>query len=112
LQSFSRRRSLFTIAIPAYTVALSGGSIWDNQGLLSSTSELAALLEGEPGGGIHNWWHPQLRHPEMAALTTGGIQKWLHPELAAPMISTWEPEASIYVLASPTHYSNSVRTFN
>ncbi len=51
-------------------------------------------------------------HPEMAALTTDGIQKWLHLGLAAPMISTWEPEASIDVLASPTHYSNSVRTLN
>ena len=48
----------------------------------------------------------------MAASTTGGIQKWLHAELAAPMISTWGPQASIYVLASPTHYSYSVRTNN
>lgn len=61
------------------TVALSGkkvdnhvqclwdGSTWNNQGLLSSTSELAALLEGEPDGGIHNW-----RHPELAVSRIGG----------------------------------------
>jgi len=52
--------------------------IWNNQGLLSSTSELAALLEGEADGGIHNW-----RHPELVTSTPSDIQKWRHPELAA-----------------------------
>jgi len=37
---------------------------------------LAALLEGEVDGGIHNWRHPELaasRHPQLEASGIGNI---------------------------------------
>jgi hypothetical protein len=50
----------------------------NNQRLLLSTSELAALIEGESNSGIHNW-----RNPQLATFTIEGTQNWQHPQPAA-----------------------------
>ncbi len=57
-------------------------------------------------GNIHNWQRPQLatstiwQHPQF-----GNIHNWRHSGLAG-MISTSGLKSSIYILASPTRYSN------